>query len=131
MKLSAAMRIGSMTTRQIKCMWSDGGNGRCALGAVAEACGFKDFINGHGCSNETMRKFPELDEPIVYPEFDSVNFIGYGIINPTVMPLGTAIASLNDIEGWSRDRIADWIETLELAREIKSPEVEHATCIKS
>lgn len=130
MKLSTALRIGSMTTKQIRGKWSDGGNGRCALGAVAEACGFTDFISGTGWSQKTEREYPELNEIVAYPERSPHLFAVHLMKRPIMMPLATAIVSLNDMDDWSRDKIADWIETLENAREQKGTEVKHAACVQ-
>ncbi|SRR5258708_9188968 len=98
MKLSTAMRIGSMTTRQIKRQWSDGGNGRCALGAIASAYGFNDLEGGNNCLTQIFNKYAVLSIAFPHP------------IDGKYYPLSSIIADLNDNCSYSREQIADWIE---------------------
>ena len=101
MKLSAAIRIGSMTTKQITGRFTDGGNGRCALGAAVDAAGY----NPHADSIDNVRMahalFPELEEHVVHPEEEMT----YSLYH--------AIWTLNDFYRWPREKIADWVETIE------------------
>lgn len=61
MKLSTAIRIGSMTTQKITGRFHDGGNGRCALGAAADAmgCTMKQLVrNGFGTVCKAFSDYP-------------------------------------------------------------------------
>ena len=100
MKLSTAMRIGSMTTQQIIYHWSDGKNGRCALGAIAAAHNIND-------KNvlEMMKKTYDL-----FPQLSIITSNPCSQINGQLV---ICISTLNDQYNWSREKIADWIEDLE------------------
>src|SRR5260221_6649525 len=56
MRLSTAVRIGSMTTRQIKGALYDGHNGRCAIGAAYAAAGLS-FPQGVPWDDHCMAAF--------------------------------------------------------------------------
>lgn len=106
MKLSAAIRIGSMTTKQIKDRLSDGGNGRCALGAAFDAGGLQNIPTlenaGFGCVDNAAQMFPILTLIVPNPVMiDATNQIG------------AIIPYLNDKAEWSREDIADWVEGIE------------------
>jgi hypothetical protein len=117
MKLSAAIRIGSMTTKQITGVMHDGGNGRCAMGAAGDAAGLKIYGNIYYALDLA---FPILMRHFIVP-------------NPTwAQNLGGMITYLNDRCGWTREQIADWVETIEAQEEAKSeqrqlPELSAAT----
>ncbi len=96
MKLSTAIRIGSMTTRQIRVQLTDGNNGRCALGAAMDASGI--------------------------PIYDEANTGNYYALKERYPILRTHIAGgclfewiyrANDSLGLSRDEIADFVEQVE------------------
>ena len=95
MKLSTAIRIGSMTTKQIKFQFTDGGNGRCALGAAIDATGNK--------VSSDIAGFCQAQElfPILKMAADS----------PT--SLAQTVAVWNDMDGLSREEIADRVEKIE------------------
>lgn len=94
MKLSEAIRLGSMLRPQ-----AFGGlfvaNGSCALGAAEEAAGGRWMLLW-------------LDHPSMFaPCPDCQRQIkGLGMDMPT-------IAHLNDSHSWTRERIADWVATIE------------------
>lgn len=89
MKLSTAIRIGSMTTKHITGRMWDGGNGRCALGAALDASG---FVFKTGCGDPYLATRARFN-------------IGW--------KCAKTIYKLNDMAGWSRDRIADYVEKCE------------------
>lgn len=65
MKLSAAIRIGSMTTKQISNRFTDGGNGRCALGAALDATG--TVVHGGAKSWNSIRElFPSYPSQLLH-----------------------------------------------------------------
>jgi hypothetical protein len=114
MKLSAAIRIGSMTTKQIKYMLHDGDNGRCAMGAAYDASGCFTFSTG---DTETfIQKFPLVEKIVRSTLFSG----GYFYSNT----IGGVIGYLNDELGMSREKIADWVERLENHEERKLNELE-------
>lgn len=87
MRLSAAIRIGSMTTKQIRGSATDGNNGRCAIGAAIDACGVT-----------------------VHPEHWAGQFIN---LFPDYGFLTMEIAAINDTGQMTREEIADWVEVIE------------------
>lgn len=95
MKLSTAIRIGSMTTKQITGKATDGGNGRCALGAAIDATGakvlFGDWVR------QAADLFPLLDTP------------GYDLMHQ--------IVNMNDRFNFTREHIASYVEQIEDALE--------------
>lgn len=110
MKLSTAIRIGSMTTKQIQHSFNDGKNGRCALGAAADAAGINIPEERSLSTAITMLlyEFPILSKYV-----------------PTRGPIGTAhslmnlIIHLNDAMGEPRESIADLVESIENEMEAK------------
>jgi hypothetical protein len=103
MRLSQAIRLGAMLHPQAFGTTNWKNQRTCALGAAGMAAGV-------GCKlNDIREAFPILDQ--------QVNLIpGFRIATPT--PLSNAIASLNDQPRWTREQIADWVETLECERDI-------------
>jgi hypothetical protein len=99
MKLSTAIRIGSMTTKQIRIDATDDGNGRCAMGAAIDACGV--VVSRTGWPEQITTLFPHINRLVENPatgEYES---------------LMSAIYILNDHCEWTREQIADWVEHLE------------------
>jgi hypothetical protein len=108
-KLSEALRLGSMQVRPT----NHGDNvltvhdvdGRpcaaCALGTIAIAAGVEDIsiLSPDGVS---LALFPLLGQDVPSP-------VGG---NPLV-PMPTAINYLFEHERWTREQIADWVETIE------------------
>lgn len=104
MRLSEAIRLGAMLHRQAFGSYSHiDKSGRvfatCALGAARAA--------GYEIESGTLKlsQCPECGDYVWCPAF----------------PL---VAHLNDIHQWTRERIADWVETIELERQ---PANEEAT----
>lgn len=79
----------------------------CALGAAF--VGFFDMLPGADEFDalESLRNvFPELATRVVCP--------GIAYAHGPMPSLGEAIAALNDEDGWTREQIADWVESLNL-----------------
>lgn len=111
MKLSEAIRLGSMLRPQaiggrrpvqVKGWrgWILGEHttGTCVLAAAADAVGLKDWMD---CVNY----FPIAMHPVEHP-IDGFPGRVYSIAY-----------RLNDNHRWTRERIADWVESVEMAAE--------------
>lgn len=103
MKLSEAIRLGAM----MKPQWFEklhDGDGSCALGAAADAIGFVVgelfSVTGKDSIHAFFKHFPEMEDKRNCP------VCGLNIRY-------SAIAHLNDFHRWTRERIADFVETLE------------------
>lgn len=118
MKLSDAIRLGS--TLKPKGTGAFGNNRTCALGAAAEAAGIKkDF-------NELELAFPILGKTgIPCPDCGKVHV--WIMIIRRWGDLSLTITILNDVHGWSRERIAGWVASVEPTEPPPSeqPEPEH------
>lgn len=95
MKLSAAIRIGSMTTKQITGKVTDGLNGRCALGAAIDATGTTVRPRDIDWLADVKRLFPILSNQGFLSE------------------LAWKIITMNDTLRVSREAIADYVERIE------------------
>ncbi len=107
MKLSEAIRLGAMLKPQAFGDMSISGS--CALQSAAEALGLR----------HRMSIYCEL--PDIYPHLESL-IVDLpdgltGFMNGPRVPLIEAIYTLNDIAKWTRERIADWVETIEREQE--------------
>ena len=100
MKLSEAIRLGAMLKPQGT--GSTFGDKTCALGAALEAV---------GCTDKNSGWFP------VYDIFPIARVSVQRPIDGERMLLGTACWSTNDKYGWTREQIADWVETIEAQHE--------------
>lgn len=107
MKLSTAIRLGSMLKRQgfgsrISAKRELGTS--CALEAAAESLGL-----------DIMRD--ERNEPWYYGEIERLYPFLRGQACPACRAGGTSpgrvIWHLNDYHEWTREQIADWVETIE------------------
>lgn len=102
MNLSEAIRLGSMLKPQTFGSY-DSGDGTCALEAAGNAAGVSGRTRG---GLDLVERFPVLMDGQLRkcPEcgFAAVNF-------------GQVIVHLNDSHRWTRERIADWVETVEAA----------------
>jgi hypothetical protein len=105
MKLSEAIRLGSMIRPQGHGkLMSDGRT--CAIGAAAESAGLSmDEEKGW---KRIRSVWPLLDEtanhPCPPPPCHANDWV-----------IANVIVSLNDDARWTREQIADWVETLEQA----------------
>lgn len=98
MKLSEAMRLGGMTTKQItgtlfRQLLPGGEVGTCALGSAAYAMGLVSNSYSNICA-----RWPILNQEIVSPDIKAKE------------QLMDVIVGLNDQKNWTREQIADWLE---------------------
>lgn len=113
MKLSEAIRLGSMSTHQIYGMLVAGSGQRtCALGAAYFAVGILEEVLS--CKVDPFNKFPILKKIVNHP-----------LNKNCKLQLFTVIMNLNDVCCWTREEIADWVETIE--KEIESNDVTEST----
>jgi len=109
MKYSEAIRLGGMMRPKIKCVFSNG-DGVCVQGAALDACGSLSHRNFVENIINMKHLFPEVhqyiiergDVPITYLKRDSL----YNIQHVSQL--------LNDCTDWTRERIADWVEKMEI-----------------
>lgn len=101
MRFSEAIRLGAMMKPQAFDVASDG-VGTCANGAACDAIGI-DVYDARGY----RAAFPFASEPMVACPVCRKAKLNY---SPT---LGGNVAHLNDDHRWTREQIADWIETIE------------------
>lgn len=94
MKLSEAIRLGATLRPQVRGVTRNA-RGSCALGAALEAIGVD------GTYTDVLDHFPISRRYVACP-VDYVEHVLVGVIR-----------MLNDDHGWSRERIADWVETFE------------------
>lgn len=106
MRLSEAIMLGSTLSAQaFGC--ASRGDARCALSAACDALG-KTYLDADG----GFVFWPWLDRMTTCPECARVRTIG------------EVVAScLNDKHQWSRERIAEWVASVEPAEMSKSAEL--------
>lgn len=105
MKLSEAIRLGAMMKPQAFGSFYDNG-GSCALGAACDALGIDPNL-------ETQFLFvPDKIGYSVCPECGMTRFQ-----RNTAEDDAYLIVHLNDIHRWTREQIADWVETIEAQQE--------------
>lgn len=103
MRLSEAMRLGAMNRPQARKDYQKDG-ATCAMGAALDACGVLGSLGEPRTMAE--RRWPLLMAPLVrHPESDNY-----------MCPLWDAIITLNDHFNWTREQIADFVETIEQAQ---------------
>ena len=93
MRLSEAIRLGAMWSPQGH-TGSMNGTTRCALAAACDAVGIEPVAWHDGM---LIANYPELQRR-------------FTVLTGDVM---WAIVTKNDIRGWTREQIADWVETIE------------------
>ena len=108
MRLSEAIRLGAMLKPQTTGGYVRDGGGTCALTAAAEAVGLRHapFLDG----------VLQVDYPSLARVFPVLNArVGWFPVTTDMQPddVRTAIWDLNDAHGWTREQIADWVETIE------------------
>lgn len=101
MKLSEAIRLGSLTGPQIRGHLYDGKGGSCALGGVFSAIGVA--LCEEEDSPHLHDFWPWVDAPHRCPECNGLE------------PRVTFIISnhLNDDHRWTREKIAAWVASIE------------------
>jgi hypothetical protein len=113
MKLSEAIRLGSMLKPQGDGVLFDEGGGSCALGAACDALGVERHDQSRFMVHALEVEWPMLLKAAKCP---ACSFIK-GIIRrwrEEEFDLEDVIIHLNDDHGWTRQRIADWIATMEV-----------------
>lgn len=107
MYLHEAIRLGAMATEQGRGNRSMLGHARCALGGALYAIGYvpleRESPTDSRCYHFLIGRWPILHTMVKIP---------VGALNERVNLL-TAIYMLNDMAGWTREAIADWVETIE------------------
>lgn len=111
MRLSEAMRLGAMMKPQCtgRLFTTDGRS--CALGAAAEAMGIAPTYTNH-----VGDRIPVIEEGRWPVEWQAL--LSKTVTHPSVCPSAGMSADyiiqcLNDGRHWTREQIADWVETLE------------------
>lgn len=108
MKLSDAIRLGAMTGRQAFGAYFMGSDASCALGSAARACNVKRGLASMYAALNT--EFPILDV-IDRQQCPACCTLRQQETRTALIP------HLNDDHRWKRERIADYVETIELAQE--------------
>lgn len=110
MKLSEGMRLGSMLKPQaVNDFVTEVGT--CAISSAMDACGRLDVMrNCLRVPAECYKRFPILGTNATCP------------VSGRLMAVATLILCLNDVHLWTREQIADWVETIERAQESTQPE---------
>lgn len=102
MRLSEAIRLGAMLRPQVRYFFFDR-DGSCALGAACEAISLKEhdvmFYYGKGI----LEAFPILCARSVACPVCAATDTAFRIVG----------CHLNDKHEWTREAIADWVETIE------------------
>lgn len=104
MKLSEAIRLGAMLKPQITNGSTRTTDGSCALGAALDAIG---VVAGHA---RAVCHFPITLSLAVHP-----------VTSKPAMMVLSVVRELNDHHRWTRERIADWVETVEAAQAHTQP----------
>ncbi len=119
MKLSEAIRLGAMATEQGFGAPSIASNeAPCALGAARIAAGLGDHC-AVDCYSVLAYRWPVLYRMVANPVAGRMEYVV------------DAIWSLNDVHRWTREQIADWIETIEAQHETPAPALEVAVKVEA
>lgn len=101
-----------------------GGIHTCALGAALDAVGklptMTEWMEFDGKVDDMFTCFPEYSALVACP------------VTEFVKELGSLVAELNDKHHWTRQRIADWVESVVLALPAATPREEtrqEAVCV--
>lgn len=121
MKLSDAIRLGAMMSPQGEGGWMDGAT-RCALAAASDAVGIPAYLEAGwggrklGVDYQTLKQY--------FPVLFEMCFSPVPKCRPYKVELLEIIWTLNDVEKWTREQIADWVETVEMGFEAANQVVE-------
>lgn len=112
MKLSDAIRLGAMLKPQAACIHSPhAGGSTCGIGAAADAIGALgrpyDIASDQFAMRAVEERWPAVTKASA--ECAACGASLYGLL---------MIQHLNDVHHWTRERIADWVETLELQQAV-------------
>lgn len=105
LKLSDAIRLGSMLRPQcFGLMFKNGGS--CAIGAACEAVGLS--------SEDGMESFWDNNvQPFKCPMYADYSNVLSDHCMGSRNTINQMIVHLNDTHHWTRERIADWVSTVE------------------
>lgn len=116
LSLPDAIRLGAMNRQQATgTYYSVLTGGTCALGAALDAIGGLAARNSKSnCPGMLLRRrWPALQQPARNP-----------VTGLRHSDLFSVIYTLNDANCWTREQIADWLDTLEPVAEAKADEAE-------
>jgi len=115
LRLSEAMRLGALLKPQgFGKLYDLRSKGTCAFGAAFDAIGrLHEAVLQ--CGNLDTEWQPLIDTIVVCPHCDRVRG-----------PLESMVVHLNDGHQWTRERIANWVETIEGRAPPASPEAQVA-----
>ncbi len=109
-KFSQAIRLGALQSAKATRCFVDADGSTCAIGAALLAAGMFVNENAHfdfGFGNASYGEIVEfLQKRFTLPLMASHPVTG------TRYDLVAVIVNLNDLRGWSRERIADWLESI-------------------
>lgn len=111
MKLSIAIRLGAMLRPQAKELFFSGG-GSCAMGAAIEAVG-GNCSGSMQTFNDVLNHWPWLNTLIIACPETGERRSAFSIIG-----------DLNDVCCWDRERIADFVDSIEPSAAPTSPACE-------
>lgn len=117
MKLSEAILLGSVGTRQAFMTWDDGQGGTCAWGAAFKAAGIS-----YAERSELPQRWPVTTYVTPCPVCGWERLWSSSPHQPQTVAhrvaiVGSVIVHLNDYHKWTRPRIAEWVATVEQAFE--------------
>ena len=131
MKISEAIRLGAMLRRQaFHTVYDPDDQTSCALGAAAEAIGALDTTQRNAYTADAQSKAQvwlhwkhvEVPCPLCGLDYDvSRNF------RSTFHCIQAVIVHLNNDHRWTRERIADFVATVEATQELADPVVQLAS----
>jgi hypothetical protein len=108
MRLSEAIRLGAMLKPQGE-NWLYMAGKTCALGAALDAAGALSFDepDEYDDYEPLISRWPILRRPAVSPVIEWQNW----------KDVSNIVMGLNDTCHWTREQIADWVETIEAQQE--------------
>ena len=139
MRLSEAIRLGSLIRPQAYYAWFSRDGSSCAIGAAIEACGV-EFVPGMNTKQaevvlkefQASEYFQDFKKTLakntdVCPECgEAVKHRGQ---QEDVKPnISSVIVHLNNEHRWTRERIADWVGTFEKKVEVAAQEALELVC---
>jgi hypothetical protein len=109
MRLSEAIRLGAMVTSPLKGAFTSVDGSACAIGAALIAVGQlkagTPSYGAHHCKEAAER---------LWPEFYGQPQIACPVCGAQKRFL---VAHINNAHDWTREQIADWVESIETAQE--------------
>ena len=130
MKLSEMMILGAMMSPQTRGQLAND-KGTCGLGAVVEASGLLDKWKAIAAlpQSEQLGKWDDFWSSVPFYRFMQSIYIHP--ITGERRTVNSIIISLNDSHKWTRERIAQWIATIEPQEvtDIVIPSITEAECV--